>query len=209
MALFNNNKQQNSGGINSYSYTDNSTHNTVNNITFFPATKTKNSDNSEFLMLLGVPFGSVILIKYFQLGFTVLQKYTPVINLFIIIVSLSLSGYVFFKTKKFSVTFGCFSQSIFPIILQNKLTTNNEQLDFAFNLANSIPHSIPSLLTSEATTKALLLYFILYSSCFILLYISILSILISTIKHKSVVDFFALVIYGLVIAFLTYGSKLL
>ena len=116
MALFNNNRQQNSGGINSYSYTDNSVHKTVNNITFFPINKTKSSDNPEILVLLLILFGSSILIKYFQLGFTVLQKYTPIINLFILIVSLSLSAYVFFKTKKLLLTFGCFSQSIFPIV---------------------------------------------------------------------------------------------
>ncbi len=208
MAFFDNHKQQNSGGINNYTNTDNSIHTTITNITILPTKKSSNSD--DFLKAVFILAAVVIptLIKKLQLGFVFLQNYTSVINTFIIVSSLVLSIYVFFKANKHIIlTFLTFIQSGVSAILQTLLTANNEHLNKIFESLDSI-QNIFSILSNNLYDRSLL-YLGLYVVSFLLLYTSIISIWIDTLKNKSIINYYALINYFLISLFLTFGSELL
>jgi len=205
MFFFNSHKQQNSGGTNVQ--TDNSIHNTTTNITILPTTKTSNSNDFAEVVIFAAVI-TLTLIKKLQLVFIFLQNYTSTINMCIILSSLILSTYVFFKTDKHIISpLLVFIQSGFSAILQTSLTTNDEYLNKTFESLNNI-QNIFSILSDNIYGKPLL-YLWLYIVSFLLLYTSIMSIWIGTLKNKSVINYYALISYFLISCFLAFGSELL
>lgn len=109
--------------------------------------------------------------------------------------------------KHIILTFLTFIQSGVSAILQTLLTANNEHLNKIFESLGSI-QNIFSILSNNLYDRALL-YLGLYVVSFLLLYTSIISIWIDTLKNKSIINYYALINYFLISLFLTFGSELL
>ena len=184
MPIFDNHKQQNSGGINNYNHIDNSVHQTNVNTTSSSSQSNSNTVALIFIVGAAIPF---FLIGIYPKEIAFLSQYSGIVNLIILLISISITAYTFIISKKIKYSITNFVQSIMPIIIQWLLIQQNTPFIEKVTVFSNNHPNIPSYLKSmkDPGTGKLVLCILLINAAIVFLVLVILSLLLETFKNKN------------------------
>ena len=184
MPIFDNHKQQNSGGINNYNHIDNSVHQTNVNTTSSSSQSNSNTVALIFIVGAAIPF---FLIGIYPKEIAFLWQYSGIVNLIILLISISITAYTFIISKKIKYSITNFVQSIMPIIIQWLLIQQNTPFIEKVTVFSNNHPNIPSYLKSmkDTGTGKLVLCILLNNAAIVFLVLVILSLLLETFKNKN------------------------
>ena len=141
MSIFDNHKQQNSGGINTYNHIDNSVHQTNVNKTSSSSQSNSNSVALMFIAGAAIPF---FLIGIYPKEIAFLSQYSRIVNLIILLISISIAVYTFIISKKIKYSVTNFIQSIIPIVIQQLFIQQNTPfIEKVTTFSNDHPNIFP------------------------------------------------------------------
>lgn len=206
MSIFDNHKQQNSGGINMYNHIDNSVHQTNVNT---PSSNSK-SDSIIPILIVGVVV-TFFLIEIYPIELTFISKYSGIINLIILLISISIAVYTFIISKKIKYSITNFIQAIIPIIIQRLYIYQNTPF---IEKVTSFSDSHPNILSyfnsmKDIGTSRLVLYILLNNAAIVFLVVVILSFLLEIFKNKNFRSYSSIFMYILEVLILCFSPTLI
>ncbi|MDM8284585.1 hypothetical protein [Ligilactobacillus salivarius] len=208
MPIFDNHKQQNSGGINNYNHIDNSVHQTNVNTTSSSSQSNSNTVALIFIVGAAIPF---FLIGIYPKEIAFLSQYSGIVNLIILLISISITAYTFIISKKIKYSITNFVQSIMPIIIQWLLIQQNTPfIEKVTTFSNNHPNIFSYLdIMQDIETRKLILYVLLNNVAIVFLVIVILALLLEIFRNKNFRSYYSVIIYILEIIILCFSPTLI